>query len=300
VSPYCFSDRLLSERTRGKCCDIRGLVEWRNVNILQFYIICDILKKMHENQKTKKSIEQADLHEFQSPREMFAWVVDRFDKNEMPHDLNELREMADEINTEGREQGFQAARMYVDAEGRLLTVARKEGDEPGLVGKTGSEKACRISIDEEIIELTLPSELQGRGTMQFISGSQVGTDCIYDLKKYNATGGDYENLPEGLQRLVALYGDDMVLGSGALDCVKSERHRITRGVGLSNIEYAEQRRRKLLAADEEEAYEIEHRAQGARANVKRGLFMAAKKHAQLQDEAYRRVTKYPNIDKFND
>jgi len=254
---------------------------------------------MYETKKDTSGI-SAERGEFQSPREMLTWVVNRFEGNEMPHNIKELREVADSINIEGREQGFQSARVYVDTEGRLLTVARKEGDEPGLRGKTSSDKTCRVSVDSEVMEFTLPPELQGDGTMQFMSGARGGVDCIYDLGKYRVAGGENEGLPESLQVFVARYGDDLVLSSDALnlDYVKSERDRVTKGVGLSTIEDATRRRLEHLKADEEEAYEIEYRAQEARKRVKKGLFVTAQKHAQLQDEAYRRVTKYPNIDKY--
>lgn len=251
---------------------------------------------MHENKSTNEAIERADLHEFQSPREMLSWIVNRFERNEMPRNLDELRTMAEEIDTEGREQGFQASRVYVDVEGRLLTIARKEGDEAGLLGKTDHEKMCRISVDGTIIELALPPELQGRGTMRFMSGGG-GADCIYNLGKYEATGGEYEDLPEHLRTLVTLYGSDMVLNSSIhyFDDVKCDG--LIKAIGLSNIEDTVRKRQERLEVDEEAAYEIEHDAQKARENVKRGLFMTAKKHMQLQDQEYRRVIRYPNINK---
>lgn len=231
---------------------------------------------MNKNAEANNS----QTEELPSPEKILDSLSGRFKRGEMPRDLDNLREMAESIGAKGKEHGFNnySSDRFVDVDGNLIMISRKEGEERSSYAPPAEDKTCRIFVDGTAIEVVIPPDWQ-RHTLQFSNGEQAA-DVIYDLE-----GVDVASLPDDMRRLVDKFGTELRIEA----TTDSEQARFVEGiaVGLDDVEERIAHQEEVFKKAEEEAHRIEDEAAAAAKRVKKKLFMSARKLAALQNEAYR-------------
>ena len=207
-------------------------------------------------------------------REAVADLAGRLNKNEIPHSLGDLQELAAGVEAEWREDGYGKAAAFVGQEGDLVMLARKQQEQNGQTPDTQADQV-RFLIDDEVIDVSLPPEVQPQGV-----GVRDGMVDVYD-----ASLADEYNLPEDMKHLVAKFGERLSIATSSPQrevASLAGGYYDLRGVAKETERQQDERRQA-----ETEAHDIENEARKVASSVKRKLFMTARKHAALQEAAYK-------------
>ena len=158
-------------------------------------------------------------------------------------------------------------------------------NELGTSLKTGQEKTWRVLSDNQTETVTVPAAFAGK-SMHF--RSPMGFDRVYDV-----SSADEAEVPEDMRHLVEKFGSKLSRshGDGGYTLTAERGNFWTLDELAAEVDRPEREAREKQAAQYEadmaEAYEIERHAQGAKQRVRKHLFMTARKHARLQEQAYR-------------
>lgn len=213
----------------------------------------------------------------QTREEKLGELAEKFRQGQVPYSLDELDELSHGVGEEWQEDDFGGVTPFVDEAGRLVMIARPR-EEMGT-SLSQREKTWRLLFDDNTVTINIPSEFAGRG-LRFRSSK--GFDVIYDTTKAE----EGVELPEDMQRLVDKFGPRLSKSYAErnhyLDAKKGAFWELSKLA--SEIKRPE---REAYVADWDEAHNIERTAQDAKNAVQRGLFMTARRHARLQEQAYR-------------
>lgn len=222
--------------------------------------------------------------EEKDPKAKLQELAEQFRKGEALHTLDELRELNKGVGEEWHEDGFAGIYTFVDESGRLVMLGRPK-DELGTSVTKGQEKTWRILSDDQTDTATIPGKFAGT-SVHF--RSSIGADRIYDV-----SSADEAEIPEGMRHWVEKFGSKLSRShnDGRRTLEAEQGNFWTLDELAAEIDRPEREARERQAAQYEadmaEAYEVERHAQGAKQRVRKHLFMTARKHARLQEQAYR-------------
>ena len=245
-----------------------------------------------------------------SPDQKVKDLADRFRRNEFPHNLEELELSAVSMYEEWSNDGYSQPLVQVDADsGELVMIASRKGlEDPQMEMDTPIYPiAYRFLRGNETKDIVIPAELRG-DTIRW--RNMTGSKSVFDFSRKNRR--TYEASPsvkmssEDIEWLQQSFGEALIDRYDHSDEQRSHTDgmvaRAPGAEGLSNLEAIDvapeasftsfriDNLKKLVTsaneADEVEAYEIEDKAKDASNQVKKGLFMSAKKLDDLRQSAY--------------
>ena len=218
--------------------------------------------------------------------EVLGVLAEKFKRRETPYTLKELREQAQGVAEEWKGDGFDygyggQAASFVDESGRLVMVARHQSEVPGA-DAGDKPQTWRVLFDDTVITVTPSGEFASQD-LHWRSGQ--GSDGIYTTELSRGA-----QPPEDLQRLIDKFGSSLSVSYELAhpDQGSEPEYSLESDAGnFCSLSEIAAKIKQDYNADWDKALKVESQAQAAKSAVRKGLFMSARKHMQLQEAAYR-------------
>ena len=205
-------------------------------------------------------------------------ITELVTSSEAPVSLNDLESLQNEVGEKWEEDGYGNPAMYLSETGEPVMIARKPIDPT-----SDSPREWRLLVDGSVSDVAVPSSLAPR-RLVWRNGSPWSL-CIYDTN-----GAKTDSIPESMLPLISKFGDALDINfPGASHDPRTPQRLNNTYYSLNDVIKERERQKEAYDSDREEAYGIEADAKSAAAAVRKKLFMTARKHAQLQDEAYKQA-----------